>query len=187
MTRSATDYRTEIVVDDVRELGGFMHLKPAAGGWRVVVIDSIDELNRNAANALLKVLEEPPAQALMLLVSHAPGRLLPTIRSRCRRLTLGPLDARVMEGLLRPLLSGAGGGRSPPADPLAEGSHRPRARDRRRRRPRSLPRHRRTAARNCRSSTPPPCTRSATASAHKDAAELFRLAHRTAARPGSAA
>src|SRR5882724_1268875 len=93
-------YRTEIVVDDVRELGGFMHLKAAAGGWRVVVIDSIDELNRNAANALLKVLEEPPAQALIILVSHAPGRLLPTIRSRCRRLTLGPLDERVMEELL---------------------------------------------------------------------------------------
>ena len=93
-------YRTEIVVDDVRELGAFMHLKAAAGGWRVVVIDSIDELNRNAANALLKVLEEPPAQALIILVSHAPGRLLPTIRSRCRRLTLGPLDERVMEELL---------------------------------------------------------------------------------------
>src|SRR5215813_4967550 len=93
-------YRTEIVVDDVRELGGFLHLKAAAGGWRVVVIDSVDELNRNAANALLKVLEEPPARALILLVSHAPGRLLPTIRSRCRRLTLGPLDERVMEELL---------------------------------------------------------------------------------------
>src|SRR5882672_6890291 len=93
-------FRTEIVVVDVRELGGFMHLKAAAGGWRVVVIDSIDELNRNAANALLKVLEEPPAQALIILVSHAPGRLLPTIRSRCRRLTLGTLDERVMEELL---------------------------------------------------------------------------------------
>ena len=93
-------FRTEIVVDDVRELGAFMHLKAAAGGWRVVVIDSIDELNRNAANALLKVLEEPPAQALIILVSHAPGRLLPTIRSRCRRLTLGPLDERLMEELL---------------------------------------------------------------------------------------
>jgi DNA polymerase-3 subunit delta' len=93
-------YRTEIVVDDVRELATFMHLKAAAGGWRVLVIDSIDDLNRNAANALLKVLEEPPAQALLILVSHAPGRLLPTIRSRCRRLTLGPLDEPVMEELL---------------------------------------------------------------------------------------
>src|SRR5215468_9575585 len=93
-------YRTEIIVDDVRELGAFLHLKAAAGGWRVVVIDSVDEMNRNAANALLKVLEEPPAQALIVLVCHAPGRLLPTIRSRCRRLTLGPLGADVMEQLL---------------------------------------------------------------------------------------
>ena len=99
-------YRTEIVVDDVRELGGFLHLKAAAGGWRVVVIDSVDELNRNAANALLKVLEEPPAQALLILVSHAPGRLLPTIRSRCRRLTLGPLDEPAMEALLGRYASG---------------------------------------------------------------------------------
>jgi len=93
-------YRTEILVDDVRELGAFLHLKAAAGGWRVVVIDSVDDLNRYAANALLKVLEEPPAQALIVLVCHAPGRLLPTIRSRCRRLALAPLDETPMEQLL---------------------------------------------------------------------------------------
>ncbi|MGE0117670.1 MAG: DNA polymerase III subunit delta' [Dongiaceae bacterium] len=92
--------RTEIVVDDVRELGAFLHLKAAAGGWRVVVVDSADDLNRNAANALLKLLEEPPARALLLLISHAPGRLLPTIRSRCRRLTLSPLGEPVMRELL---------------------------------------------------------------------------------------
>jgi DNA polymerase-3 subunit delta' len=92
--------RTEIIVDDVRELGAFLHLKAAAGGWRVVVVDSADDLNRNSANALLKLLEEPPARALLLLVSHAPGRLLPTIRSRCRRLALGPLDDRIMQDLL---------------------------------------------------------------------------------------
>ena len=66
------------MVDTVRELGAFLHLKAAAGGWRVVVVDCADELNPNAANALLKLLEEPPAKALLLLVSHAPGRL-------CRR------------------------------------------------------------------------------------------------------
>jgi DNA polymerase-3 subunit delta' len=93
--------RTEIVVDDVRELGAFLHLKAAAGGWRVVVVDCADDLNPNAANALLKLLEEPPAKALLLLVSHAPGRLLPTIRSRCRRLTLGPLADEAMDALLR--------------------------------------------------------------------------------------
>jgi DNA polymerase III subunit delta' len=93
--------RTAIVVDDVRELGAFLHLKAAAGGWRVVVVDCADDLNPNAANALLKLLEEPPAKALLLLVSHAPGRLLPTIRSRCRRLTLGALDTQAMDELLR--------------------------------------------------------------------------------------
>lgn len=102
--------RTEVVVEDVRELGAFLHLKAAAGGWRVVVIDSADDLNRSAANALLKLLEEPPARALLLLVSHSPGRLLPTIRSRCRRLGLAPLDEPVMRELLaayRPDISDA--------------------------------------------------------------------------------
>src|SRR5271165_3045369 len=78
--------RTEIVVDDVRRIGGFLHLTPAEGGWRVVVVDGADELNRNAANALLKVLEEPPPRALLLLTAAAPGRLPATIRSRTRRL-----------------------------------------------------------------------------------------------------
>jgi DNA polymerase-3 subunit delta' len=92
--------RTQIVVEDVREIAAFLHLKAAAGGWRVVVVDSADDLNLNAANALLKLLEEPPAQALLLLVSNAPGGLLSTIRSRCRRLALGPLDGPVMQELL---------------------------------------------------------------------------------------
>ena len=94
--------RQEIVVGDIRDLGQFLHLTPAAGGWRVAVIDPADDLNRNAANALLKVLEEPPANALLLLTSHSPGRLLPTIRSRCRRLALEPLPAAtVADGLRR--------------------------------------------------------------------------------------
>jgi DNA polymerase-3 subunit delta' len=92
--------RGEIVVEDVREIAQFLHLTSAEGGWRVVVIDSADEMNRNAANALLKVLEEPPKQALILLVCHAPGRLLPTIRSRCRMLSLQPLALDEVAGLL---------------------------------------------------------------------------------------
>ena len=83
--------RGEIVVDDVRGIGGFLHMTAAEGGFRVVVIDSGDEMNRNAANALLKSLEEPPANTVLLVVSHTPGRLLPTIRSRCRELRLAPL------------------------------------------------------------------------------------------------
>ncbi len=85
--------RGEIVVDDVRALGEFLRLTPAEGGWRVAIVDCADEMNPHAANAVLKVLEEPPARAVLLLVSHSPGRLLPTIRSRCRKLVLKPLAA----------------------------------------------------------------------------------------------
>ena len=96
-----TKRKTEITVDDVRDVGGFMSLTPAEGGWRVVLVDAADEMNRNSANAILKVLEEPPKKALMLLIGHSPGRLLPTIRSRCRRLTLPPLAPDTVIDLLR--------------------------------------------------------------------------------------
>lgn len=92
--------RQEIVVDDVRRLHGFFGRTAAEGGWRVAVVDSADEMNRNAANALLKLLEEPPARSVLLLVAHAPGRLLPTIRSRCRRLDLKPLPDRAVADLV---------------------------------------------------------------------------------------
>ncbi|MEK7246726.1 MAG: DNA polymerase III subunit delta', partial [Pseudomonadota bacterium] len=102
--------RAGIVVADVRGVGHFLSLTPAEGGWRVVVVDSADEMNRNAANAILKVLEEPPAKAILLLVSHNPGALLATIRSRCQRLVLKPLaeaDAVRVLGPLLPSLSAA--------------------------------------------------------------------------------
>lgn len=92
--------RNEIVVDDVRGLGEFMHMTPAMGDWRVAIVDSADEMNRNAANAVLKILEEPPPNAVLLIVAHAPGRLLPTIRSRCRRLALHPLADETVIALL---------------------------------------------------------------------------------------
>jgi len=85
--------RTEISVNDTRETLPFFGSTSAEGGWRVCIVDTVDELNANSANALLKVLEEPPAQSLFLLASHAPGRVLPTILSRCRKLPLRPLDA----------------------------------------------------------------------------------------------
>lgn len=84
--------REEIIVDDVRAVGRFLALTPGESRWRVAIIDSADELNRNASNALLKILEEPPERAALLVVSHAPGRLLATLRSRCRRLPLTALD-----------------------------------------------------------------------------------------------
>jgi DNA polymerase-3 subunit delta' len=85
--------RTRIAVDDVRKSVAFFGSTAGEGGWRVAIIDSVDELNKESANALLKVLEEPPRRALLLLVSHTPGRVLATIRSRCRVLTLRPLSS----------------------------------------------------------------------------------------------
>jgi DNA polymerase III subunit delta' len=83
--------RTVITVDETRETISFFGSTAAVDGWRVCIVDTVDELNPNAANALLKVLEEPPQQSLFLLVSHAPARALPTILSRCRKLMLRPL------------------------------------------------------------------------------------------------
>jgi DNA polymerase-3 subunit delta' len=92
--------RREIVVDDVRAVGSFLRLTPAEGGWRVVIVDGAETLNRNAANALLKVLEEPPPRAILLLVCDAPGRLPATLRSRCRHLPLPTLAPDVVSTLL---------------------------------------------------------------------------------------
>jgi DNA polymerase-3 subunit delta' len=90
----------DITVRQIRQLGEFMGMTAALSPWRVAVIDSMDELNKEASNALLKMLEEPPPNTLFFLVSHAPGRLLPTIRSRCRRLTFDPLDDNAMTSIL---------------------------------------------------------------------------------------
>jgi DNA polymerase III subunit delta' len=84
---------TVIRVEDVRRSVSFFGSTAGEGGWRIAIVDAVDDLQREGANALLKVLEEPPERALLLLVSDAPGRVLPTIRSRCRRLLLRPLDA----------------------------------------------------------------------------------------------
>lgn len=89
-----------ISVDQIRELGEFMGLTAALSPWRAVIIDSVDDLEREGANALLKMLEEPPPNTIVFLVSHAPGRLLPTIRSRCRRLDFQPLDDAAMASVL---------------------------------------------------------------------------------------
>jgi DNA polymerase-3 subunit delta' len=89
-----------ITVDQVRGLAELFDLTPSMSPWRAVVIDAADDLEKSAANALLKMLEEPPANCVFLLVSHAPGRLLPTIRSRCRTLTFQPLGDDVMASVL---------------------------------------------------------------------------------------
>ena len=83
--------RSVITVEEARRLRDFFGLSAADGGRRVVIVDAADELNPNAANAILKLLEEPPARSTLLLVTHQPARVLPTIRSRCRMLRLTPL------------------------------------------------------------------------------------------------
>jgi len=83
--------RQQIAVDDVRRTVSFFGSTAGEGGWRIAIVDAVDELNRSSANALLKVLEEPPQRALLLLVSHAAGRVPATLRSRCRVITLRPL------------------------------------------------------------------------------------------------
>ncbi|WP_374292766.1 DNA polymerase III subunit delta' [Paenirhodobacter enshiensis] len=105
----------DIRVDEVRKAKAFLQLSSAEGGRRVVIVDAADEMNTQAANALLKLLEEPPAGVTFLLVTHQPARLLPTIRSRCRELrlnTLGPED-------MAPALSAAGIEPGEPADTAA--------------------------------------------------------------------
>lgn len=84
---------TVLSVAEIRSLSGFFGLTSGAGGWRIAIVDTADDMNDAAANALLKALEEPPPRAMLMLLAHAPGRLLPTIRSRCQRLMLRPLSA----------------------------------------------------------------------------------------------
>jgi DNA polymerase-3 subunit delta' len=92
--------RGEIVVGEIRKLRPFFGATAGEGGWRVAIVDAADEVNVNGANALLKQLEEPPRKGLLIMVAHAPGRLLPTIRSRCQNLTLRTLSPEVMSTIL---------------------------------------------------------------------------------------
>lgn len=115
ITRSVNErtnrMRDEIVVDDIRKLNKFFGLSAADGGRRVVIVDTADDMNTSAANALLKMLEEPPARTTLLLISHQPSALLPTIRSRCRTLRLSPLNPEEMQAAL------SQSGAEMPADP----------------------------------------------------------------------
>jgi DNA polymerase-3 subunit delta' len=100
LERPAGGLARNISVDQVRSLGDLFSVTPSMSPWRAIVIDSVDDLEASGANALLKMLEEPPANSIFFLVSHAPGRLLPTIRSRCRRLDFGRIDNDAMTSLL---------------------------------------------------------------------------------------
>jgi DNA polymerase-3 subunit delta' len=120
MNEKTGKLRDQIVVDDVRGLTHFLTMSSADGGRRVVIVDSADEMNVNAANALLKMLEEPPERTTMLLISHQPSRLLPTIRSRCRELRLHPLSPEDMHNALTQ--AGFEAAESPALAELAAGS-----------------------------------------------------------------
>ncbi len=123
----AKRFAASILIDEVRRLRSFLGLTGGENAWRVVIVDSADELNVNAANALLKSLEEPPQRALFVLISSEPSKLLPTIRSRCRRLDLEPLGGEHLRAAAQAALAAAE--MEPPAaqqrpllERLAEGS-----------------------------------------------------------------
>ena len=102
-----TRYHTVIRVDEVRALRVFFQRTPIAGGWRTAIVDTADEMNESAFNAFLKILEEPPGKALLLLLSHSPWVLPPTIRSRCRRLRLNPLRGNAFSHAVRSAVEAA--------------------------------------------------------------------------------
>ena len=93
--------RGKIVIDEVRKLNGFYQKTSADGGWRIALIDTADDMNRNAANGILKILEEPPKNSILILLVNAPGKLLPTIKSRCRMLRLSPLVNETVRKILQ--------------------------------------------------------------------------------------
>lgn len=112
----------EIRVTDIRDAENFLHLTAGANGWRVMIIDAADDMNVNAENALLKSLEEPPAKTLIILISHVPGKLLPTIRSRCRKLLLKPLPDEMLTNILKSKINGLGDDELVALTRLARGS-----------------------------------------------------------------
>lgn len=107
LTRPVNDrtkgFKSVVTVDEIRRVNRFLSMTSHDGGWRVVIVDPADDMNVNAANALLKNLEEPPPRTLFVLIAHAPGRLLPTIRSRCHAIKLKPLEPELLLDVLAKL------------------------------------------------------------------------------------
>jgi DNA polymerase-3 subunit delta' len=117
LTRPVNDktksFKTVVTVDEIRKVSRFLSLTSHDGSYRVVIVDPADDMNANAANALLKNLEEPPARTLFILIVHAPGSLLPTIRSRCQVVRLSPLGDEELMAVLETTEQ------PPPDDPAA--------------------------------------------------------------------
>ena len=99
-------FKGAVGIDSVRRIAPFMHMTASFNGWRIVIVDDADTMTNEAQNAILKILEEPPAQALLILVCHRPGMMIPTIRSRCRVIHFQPLALNVFSSLLRKLEPG---------------------------------------------------------------------------------
>lgn len=110
LTRPLNDktkaFKSAVTVDEIRRIGRFLSMTAHDGGWRVVIVDPADDMNANAANALLKNLEEPPPRTLFVLITHSPGALLPTIRSRCHLVRLRPLSPQDLLAVLDHLGAG---------------------------------------------------------------------------------
>ncbi|MEL6751301.1 MAG: DNA polymerase III subunit delta' [Pseudomonadota bacterium] len=115
-------FKTQVSIAQIRKLQGFFAMTAGASGHRIAIIDSADEMNREGSNALLKVLEEPPRRSLFIVLSHSPGRLLPTIRSRCQHLPLRPVEPEAMQPLLAQLQPDANGRDDTRLAQLADGS-----------------------------------------------------------------
>lgn len=114
--------KTEISVESVRRIHPFLRLTAAENGWRVVIIDSAEYLNTSSQNALLKILEEPPEKAILILTTGQPGSFLPTIRSRCRMVHMEPLSEQVISALLDKIVPGLSGEEKASLSRLAQGS-----------------------------------------------------------------
>ncbi|WP_332060853.1 DNA polymerase III subunit delta' [Bartonella sp. CB74] len=98
-------FKTGILIDDVRDIMYFLHQTSQDRGWRIVIIDPADDMNRSAANAILKILEEPPAKTLFVIITHSSGKLLSTIRSRCQQISLRPLRDNEMKQVIAHIFS----------------------------------------------------------------------------------
>lgn len=115
-------FRGDISVDETRVLKKAFALSSARGGWRVAIIDAIDEVTRNGVNALLKLIEEPPEKCLFLIICHHPGRVLDTIRSRCRQLHFNALNEDELQHIIAGKLNGVDPNEAAAAAFLADGS-----------------------------------------------------------------
>ena len=104
-------FMTRLTVDEVRHINAFLRSTTAMGGWRAVIVDSADDMNTSAANALLKILEEPPPQTVFFILAHSPRGLLPTLRSRCQTMSLKPLADDILRRVIarQPVMEGVEG------------------------------------------------------------------------------